>query len=450
MGANFDLILFRWLSQTSGSTRRLWFFLFACGLIASCQSEPARNSVSIEPNVSPAKAISGEHFFGIHIHRIDAIKKEDGTQGWPNLSFTTWRLWDAGVTWMNLEPEEGGWDFSKLDRYVALAAKHNVEVLLPLGLTPGWASARPAEVCPYGRGCAAEPRDIRAWENYVRMVATRYRGQILSYEIWNEPDFIGSNPNTFFSGTPEKLVELAMSAYRVIKSINPNATVTTPATVAELERLVPYLRLGGGQFADVVAGHFYTSPPENLVPLITRFKSVMAKYGLENKPIWNTESGFLITNPREEIKGTPGSGVFERVLNESEAAAYVPRSLILSRANGIERTYWYAWDNFRMGLSKEGTGTPNLAGRAYNQVVQWLENASIEKCSVSDKTIWLCNLSRTDDRFWVVWSASDATQWAIPPDWKVRTVQTLDGQTAKVNSSSLFIGPSPLMLSSQD
>lgn len=434
------------LLRYSFSTARLWFLLFTALLIASSQSVVSQYIGVGQSNVSPAKPTPRDKFFGMHIHRVEAIKNADGTPGVPSVAFGSWRLWDAGVAWMNLEPRRGVWDFNKLDRYVALAEKYDIDVLLPLALTPQWASARPNEPCPYSKGCAAAPRDLLYWENYVRVVATRYKGRIRNYEIWNEPDFISAHPSTFFSGTPEEMVALARSAYWVIKSIDPKAIVTTPATVAELERLDPYLRLGGGQFADVVAGHFYTSPPENLVALIARFKAVMKKYGLEHKPLWNTESGFLIANPLKEVRATPGSGVFERVLSESEAAAYVARSLILAKANGIERSYWYAWDNFRMALSRSDAGAPNLAGQAYQKVVQWLENALIEKCSVSDKAIWVCNINRSDGPSRIVWNASGTIEWSVPADWKARTYQTLDGQTTKITSQKLLIGSSPMML----
>ena len=61
------------------------------------------------------------------------------------------------VTWADLEPQPGQWRFETLDRYVELARERNIEVLLPLGMSPTWASARPGEVSSYGAGATAEP-----------------------------------------------------------------------------------------------------------------------------------------------------------------------------------------------------------------------------------------------------------------------------------------------------
>jgi len=151
----------------------------------------------------PARAIPAT-FFGMHIHRAPV------STPWPSVPFQAWRLWDTHTTWAQLEPEKGNWDWRMLDRTVALAESHGVEVLYTMGRTPRWASARPAQM---GRnpnaepGGMAEPKNLEDWRNYVRTVATRYKGRIKAYEIWNEP-----NLENFYSGTPEAMVDLAPRA----------------------------------------------------------------------------------------------------------------------------------------------------------------------------------------------------------------------------------------------
>ncbi len=172
----------------------------------------------------------------MHVHHAAS-----GTS-WPAVSFADWRLWDAGVTWPQLEPARGKWDFNLLDRYTQLAAERNVDILLTLGLTPAWASARPNEPSAYGKGNAAEPRQLADWEEYVRIVATRYKGVIHNYEIWNEPNVKGT-----FTGNPQAMVELSRAAYRVLKSVDPTITVVSPAATAGdgAAWLDEYLHRGG-------------------------------------------------------------------------------------------------------------------------------------------------------------------------------------------------------------
>jgi hypothetical protein len=180
--------------------------------------------------------------FGMHIHHIGTYTP------WPAVPFGTWRLWDAYVSWPNLEPNKGQWYFDKLDSYVQLAQSHNVEILLPLGLSPTWASARPTEPSGYNAGSAAEPANIEDWKNYVRTVATRYKGRIRYYEIWNEP-----NEPLFFSGTVDQMVTLAREAYAILKEIDPEVMVVSPSAVSGVVDLgTPwlenYLMKGGAAY----------------------------------------------------------------------------------------------------------------------------------------------------------------------------------------------------------
>jgi hypothetical protein len=123
-----------------------------------------------------------------------------------------------------LEPRKGEWHFETLDRYVELAERRGVGLLLPLGLSPAWASSRPFEKSIYGPGNAAEPKDIKDWRTYVKAIATRYKGRIRDYEIWNEP-----NLKRFWAGDVGHMVDLTREASAVIHGIDPGSTVVSPS-----------------------------------------------------------------------------------------------------------------------------------------------------------------------------------------------------------------------------
>jgi hypothetical protein len=125
-------------------------------------------NITLQPDFS----VIPETFFSLHVMNLQY------GASWPPFSFGSWRSWDAAGTWAYVEPQRGQWDFQLLDQYIALAKRDNVEILLVLGLSPTWASARPSEDSPYRLGAASEPQRMEDWENYVRTVATRYRGQI--------------------------------------------------------------------------------------------------------------------------------------------------------------------------------------------------------------------------------------------------------------------------------
>lgn len=364
-------------------------------------------------------------YVGMHIHRADA-----GTK-WPDVNFGSWRLWDALVAWPNLEPERGRWDFSRLDRYVAIARLTHVEILLPLGLSPGWASARPSEKSSYGLGNAAEPRDMNDWRDYIRSVATRYKGRIRDYEIWNEVNEPG-----FFTGTPEKLVELTCEAQRILKSVSPDNRLVSPSMVGLArapELLGVFLEKGGKSCIDIVGFHFYVpkGPPEALLPLVLRVKSVMQKAGVGHLPLWNTEAGWWIKND----DGTP-TGVDPEWLNRisaAESGSWVARSLILGRAAGLERFYWYAWDNKSMGLIEPSNGAYKPGARALASVAVWLEGNATVACS-TNQTRWTCQVHRqgggeVDSEELIVWDTARQSMFSVPEGKRVWSINHLDGST---------------------
>lgn len=381
-------------------------------------------------------------YFGLHMHEAG------NTTTWPEVPFGAWRLWDAYVSWSQLEPARERWDFQRLDRYLALAQKNDVELLLPLGLSPSWASARPAEKSAYGPGNAAEPRHIEDWRRYVETVALRYRGRIRGYEIWNEPNL----PN-FFSGSAEDVLRLAREAYRIIKRIDPNAIVVSPSVtggqggIPWLER---YFLLGGAQYADVIGYHLYVSPqpPEAALPVIRAVQQLMAKHGVD-KPLWNTEAGWVMAN-REAIADPTMVGFDSTIkpLPEELAAAYVARSLILVWAAGVQRYYWYAWDNQAMGLIEPRSKAGKPAAQAYAQTAAWLTGRILQDCRSTADGIWTCTFSyKEGTRSRVLWRPAGPLRIPVPKEWQAVEYQALDGTVGKLPSNPYVeIGPAPVLV----
>lgn len=361
----------------------------------------------------------------MHIHRAD-----EGTP-WPTASFGSWRLWDASVSWSNLEPKKNQWEFQKLDKYVAISKLTNVEILLTLGLTPRWASSRPDEPSAYGPGLAAEPREMNDWRNYVRTIARRYKGRIRTYEIWNEP-----NAPAFFSGQKEQLLALQKVAYEELKAVDPANILVGPAATENYRWLDSYLNLGAGQYADVISYHFYNprEEPEKLVERISQVKSIMRKHGIEHKPLWNTETGWRIDNS-DGTQETLGVDQRWQRLKPRDAAGVVMRALLLGRAAGLDRFYWYAWDNQNMGLIEPGSKQLKLAGQAYKQAYEWMVGATVQECGLSDP-VWICDLrDQGGAQFRVVWVTAGELSWKPPKHWLVTAYETILGERQVLSTS---------------
>lgn len=396
------------------------------------------SSASIEPiQLIGSRAPVDKTYFGLHLHRAHS------TTPWPPAPFGTLRLWDAGVSWERLEPVKGQWQFDRLDKLISLSEKNGVEPLLTLGITPRWASARPGEDFVYGKGGRAEPADIADWERYVRTVAGRYKGRIRYYELWNEPTFTELEQNKgFYSGSAEKMVELARVARRVLRKIDPDIRMLTPGFTDDGRRLDLFLRLGGKEFTDIVSYHFYSPRPEAMAYRVSQIRAVMASHGIADRELWNTEYGFEMPPPGKPM---PAAGVRD----ETDLAAYVARSLVLGVALGIQRFYWYSWDHGTMGLLDKSSLLPNVAGLAYIQAGRWLRGATLRECRSEDRKRWICELKRGERHAWIIWHVAGESAWNPPAEWAVRDYETLAGQFFRPAAGvPLAIGPSPILVKS--
>lgn len=378
--------------------------------------------------VAPDHPITAE-YFGMHIHHAAS-----GTP-WPAVRFASWRLWDSGVAWPQVEPEPDKWDFTLLDRYVQIAAEHDVEIVLTLGLTPTWASARPWEPSAYGRGNAAEPSRLADWEDYVRIVATRYKGAIRSYEIWNEP-----NIRANFSGSPEEMLQLSRTAYEVMKRVDPRITVVSPSatTSAGVAWLNEFLAQGGCKYSDVIGYHFYVTPdlPEAMISLIKKVKGLLHSRGCENKPLWNTESGWA--KPKH-------------FSSDAEAAGYLMRTYLVNWLMGVERCYWYSWDNHNWSTLELTTRDGNhmtTVGAAYGVIRVWMVGAVLRSCSLQTPGVWTCSFDQGPAKSWIVWSENGTRQFGVPKSWGVTQVSNWTGDIQAL-SSTLLVGSTPRRLSTR-
>jgi hypothetical protein len=399
---------------------RFWVHVLAALTLGAPSTNRQEGVLHLVPSSGPIPVA----FFGMHIHNAA------GATPWPDVPIPAWRLWDARVSWPQLEPSAGQWNFELLDKFLALAEAHETEVLLPLGLSPHWASARPQEKSVYQPGFAAEPRNMQDWRDYVTTVVTHCKGRVRAYEIWNEP-----NKKGFYSGTTEEMVALAKEASEIIHRIDPAATVVSPAATENsgVDWLTEFLRDGGGRYVDVIAFHFYVAPqpPEAMVPLIERVKQAMAAAGAGDKPLWNTEAGWHVPKPFP---------------SDALAAAYLTRAFLVNWAAGVSRFYWYAWDNHSF-VSVQTTEPDNRtltpAGLAFGVIQTWLRGAQMNACDEDGEQHWACHFTRDGASFQIVWNATESKPLVLPESWQGRFVTPLLSGTQPLRGPSLVVGPVP-------
>ncbi len=206
-----------------------------------------------------------------------------------------------GIPWANVETKKGVYDWSRADRVVAAAAAANISIICAITSSPLWAAA-PGSIPPNGR-----PASPDAYGNFTAAVATRYKGKIAAYEIWNEPNGIfGYRPVP----DPSGYTDLLKAAYPKIKAVDPSVTVLggvlgsgkswSTWTINPVTFLTKMYAAGAGPYFDALSYHPYSytmkfsegmyqsdSPVEQLV----RLRLLMLANNERAKSIWVTEFG---------------------------------------------------------------------------------------------------------------------------------------------------------------
>lgn len=403
---------------------RKFLLLFGLALLTTYRSVCA-GDVFADATANHDRVVTAE-YFGIHFHRLVLRSGESAVRTqWPPLEFGRLRLWDSVTRWADLAPAPGQWKFERLDTYAQHALEHNASLLYTLGSTPRWASSRPDERCSYGQGCAAEPVRLAHWEEYVRRVAQRYGKQIDAFELWNEPYFSDiardrAQPASFYSGSVASMVELARSTRHVLDGIGSKIILTTPGFVGEPKRLDLFLAAGGKAYVQAVSYHFYSGGAEGFVRRILEVREIMRLHGVERLPLWNTEQGIEVYP-----ESTPMPAYVDERLTRKQAAARMAQVLVLGAAAGLDRFYYYAWDNDHSGMvTRYGERLP--AYDAMARVQDWLIGARMQGCASPARGLVICRTERNGLDALVVWAGQSGEQAVkLPEGMQVSSVETL-------------------------
>jgi hypothetical protein len=237
---------------------------------------------------------------------------------------------------------------------------------------------------------------------------------------------------------------MAQHANNIIKVINPSAIIFTPSGVGGATDtstfLDEFLAAGGGRFVDGVAFHGYgntiPSSPEEVNRIVDAVQAVMAKRGISSLPLWDTESSW---------------GPAKHLPNEDDRVAFVARHYLLQWSKGVQRDYWYAWNDNDYGTLWDDTShNIRRAGMAYGELASWLTGAQMTTpCAMSPDSTWTCGFTlRGGVQAQVVWnssvSAPSTLQFRPAPNYL--QYRSLDGSTAPISGGSIQIGSKPLLL----
>ena len=409
----------------------------------------------------PSRAQTSPEFFSLQMNSGTISQ-----QPWPSVSFGGMRLWDSQVHWRDINTAPGVYDWSLLERWLADAQINNVNVLYTFGEVPQWASSDPNDPnCSGGAGACDPPNDLNTdgtgsdqhWKNFVSALVSYNQnsstGHIKYWELWDEA--LG-NPLRW-TGTIAQLIRMARDATNIIKAADSSALILNPTFGAQLrssrDMLDKYLAAGGGQYTDAIAFHGYVTGkgtagiPEELVQNMSLSKSVLKKYGQNNKPLWDTEASW--------------GNVLKNGFNDRDLqAAFLARFYLLHWSVGTARFYWYEWNNQADGgLWVPDKNNPSLPGKvlkagiAYAQLYDWIVGATLSSACAPSGTIWTCKMSRPGGyEAKAIWDTAktckngSCSTISYTVNSKYTKYRTLSGKTMAITNSKVPIGIKPILV----
>lgn len=179
--------------------------------------------------------------------------------------------------WAKTEKEKGVYDFEWLDRIIDDAAGRGMTILLE---TSYGNPIYPGGGTPYLKGgWPSSPEALRAWDNWVRAMAERYKGKVSEWEVWNEPDINYEQIKDYKS-----IVDLNIRTAEIIKEVDSEAKIAALALAlidnTELvdKCLAEISRRGKTDLFEWITYHQYMYRPEDMYPLVDTLRKVVAKY----------------------------------------------------------------------------------------------------------------------------------------------------------------------------
>ena len=291
---------------------------------------------------------------GIHCHRYPVGDNGGAPSPAPTgLCYTSVRTHDGGVQWRDLNPAPGVYNYARMD---AIAAAHLGKTIVHTVYgTPSWAVLHQSDLIykdKWGTPGGAAAAKQSALQTHLVDFLTRYKGRIKAIEIWNEPKFAGYNPDSFFWGTAEELVQMGGAVRMAVNAVDPSVQVWSPG-FDYLPAMTEWLSAGvitkGRDLIDAVAFHRYefwqSLAQQNVITDyfgVQVIRKLMATNGIGTKKLVLSEYGIA---PNFD---DPRIAEFA-LLTSAQRRAYVTGLFAMLKGAGVSGAYLYAWDQALCG-----------------------------------------------------------------------------------------------------
>lgn len=207
------------------------------------------------------------------------------------------------VNWATVEPLKGEYIWTDPDNIVQAFGDQQLKILMRLNGTPTWNR-------PENTHLTHPPLDLTAYARFVTEVATRYKGQVHAYEIWNEPNL--HYEWGYQTPDPVAYTALLKTAYTAIKAVDPSALVISGGlsttgngsemAYGDIAFLEEMYRAGAKGYFDALGSHPYSfglapdvEDPDGLsLSRVAEQHAIMTQFDDGDTPIWITEVGWVL------------------------------------------------------------------------------------------------------------------------------------------------------------
>jgi hypothetical protein len=239
-----------------------------------------------------------------------------------------------------------GFDTSDVDARLQVAADHQLQV---------------SGILLYSSGSGATTfpvDDLPGWTNYVTDLATRCRGRVVDWEVWNEP------PNFTDNKMPAAYAAIVMPAYDALKAIDPAIQVGLAAQSCHVNWLEQTILAGAKDHFDYLTVH----PYETLGLLDQGFEGeFMAIVPTLRKMLRDVDPAradapILFTEIGQPVQGAT---------TPEQQAATVIKAYTMAIAQGVKRVHWFEGidgDSGPFGLL-DASGTKRMSYSALTQLI---------------------------------------------------------------------------------
>ena len=371
------------------------------------------------PAVTPA-------LFGLHA--------PPDTGSMPTVPYGYLRLWDSGVSWADLNPAKGVYNWTKLKEALDSPQASGKQVMYVLGNTPAWA----------GDGSPnSAPIDMTSVYDFVKAMCGQGGGRIATYEAWNE-----GNLQTFWKGSPQQLADLTKQVRRALTDcpFGGNVVAASTGTRAEGAFVTNYTQYlaalkAYGWPIDGYAVHSYPSAeggPNDRLDGVAQFKTMLATAGAPVKPIYDSEVNY----------GLAGLGQNHIDIDAPTSQAYISRTFIDSVRYGIDSVFWFLWTPAyynKLGIQLDPQTAQNNA--AWNTTYGWLVGARMQRCidgraAAGGPVVTECQLTRPGGaNMTLVWTSSGTAP--VNVEGLGGTQVSIDGTQGPVSGGSITASITP-------